>query len=441
MKLIVREHITAVAEPIKKVFNVTIDAVNNFGKIPMSIGIKKGDLIIFRGEGDPIRVPAGTVAGRILVTDPDSECGWSIVPNSSSSGSSVKLHNTTGVLVKGGTVVKISGDFDFVKATAADTAMLFVTAEDCAADTDVVCYGVANTICSVLCTTDAVAVNDQLHVSSTDGLAEAVSENGFAIALSAKAAGSVGVVDAIIVQNGFLPLNGGTISGNLEVTGDIKADSDIKAAGDADVTGGISAGGNVITAANFRSKNTNCDNTAASIPANQYNTWGYFDKNDAYYAFLEGIQRTTGTTELRIGSRRNIGGSNVDNSIELSVKNDGSKTVSVSDASAWLSALGLVPEHITLSGTNTKCSKFGCVVTVDLFDQMIANWQSSATIGTLPVGWRPKNTIRSYGKTINGIPDFEIQIRPNGVIEFVTMTGEGYPPGTPIYHYMTFVTA
>ena len=228
MKLIVREHITAVAEPIKKVFNVTIDAVNNFGKIPMSIGIKKGDLIIFRGEGDPIRVPAGTVAGRILVTDPDSECGWSIVPNSSSSGSSVTLHNTTGVLVKGGTVVKISGDFDFVKATAADTAMLFVTAEDCAADTDVVCYGVANTICSVLCTTDAVAVNDQLHVSSTDGLAETVSENGFAIALSAKAAGSVGVVDAIIVQNGFLPLNGGTISGDLRLaSARIKADSPV----------------------------------------------------------------------------------------------------------------------------------------------------------------------------------------------------------------------
>lgn len=223
MKLIVREHITAVAEPIKKVFNVTIDAVNNFGKIPMSIGIKKGDLIIFRGEGDPIRVPAGTVAGRILVTDPDSECGWSIVPNGSSSGSSVTLHNTTGVLVKGGTVVKISGDFDFVKATAADTAMLFVTAEDCAADTDVICYGVANTICSVLCNEDEVAIGDQLGVSSTDGLAHTVSGNGFAKALTAKESGSTGTVEAIIMQNGFLPLEGGTISGDLKIENGTRA--------------------------------------------------------------------------------------------------------------------------------------------------------------------------------------------------------------------------
>ena len=28
MKLIVREHIIAIAEPVKKVFNVTIDAIN-----------------------------------------------------------------------------------------------------------------------------------------------------------------------------------------------------------------------------------------------------------------------------------------------------------------------------------------------------------------------------------------------------------------------------
>ena len=86
MKLIVREHVNSIAEPVKKVYNVVIDAVNNYGKIPASIGEAKGDLIIFRGAGDPVRVAAGNVNGRILVTDNTKECGWDIVPNSSASG-------------------------------------------------------------------------------------------------------------------------------------------------------------------------------------------------------------------------------------------------------------------------------------------------------------------------------------------------------------------
>ena len=217
MKLIVREHIIAIAEPVKKVFNVTIDAINAYGKIPASIGIKKGDLIVFRGEGDPVRLPAGNVNGRILVTDDTTETGWAIIPNSSSSGSSVTLNNITGTLVKGGTVVKIQSDYDFVKATSADTSTLFVTGDDCPAGVDVVCYGVANTICSVLCTEDEVAIGDQLGVSSTDGLAHTVSGNGFAKALTAKESGSTGTVEAIIMQNGFLPLEGGTINGDLKI--------------------------------------------------------------------------------------------------------------------------------------------------------------------------------------------------------------------------------
>ena len=217
MKLIVREHVTAVAEPIKKVFNITIDAVNNFAKIPMSIGLVKGDLIAFRGSGDPVRLPVGNVAGRVLTADPDAESGMSWQPPAGGSGSSVTLHNITGVLVPGGTVVKINTGYDFVKATSADTTMLFVTADDCAAGDDVACYSTANTICSVLCTSDAVAVNDKLCVSSTDGVAEATSGDGFAVALSAKAAGSAGPVDAMIVQAGFLPLIGGTVTGNVTI--------------------------------------------------------------------------------------------------------------------------------------------------------------------------------------------------------------------------------
>lgn len=311
MKLIVREHITAIAEPIKKVYNVTIDAVNNFGKIPASIGEKKGDLIIFRGPGDPIRIPAGTIAGRILVTDPDSECGWSVVPNSSSSGSSVTLHNITGLLVKGGTVVKISSDYDFVKATSADTSMLFVTAEDCAADADVVCYGVANTICSVLCSTDAVAVNDQLHVSSTDGHAETVESNGFAVALSAKAAGSVGVVDAVIVQNGFLPLSGGTLAGNVELSNTrVKANSVI-------------------------------DEDEAPSSDIWYAPLEWYDADGNLIGHVELFQDTSNNMGMQLGIRRFINGAWTWKQLMFFVDTSGNMSYSFQDSAAARSALGL----------------------------------------------------------------------------------------------------
>lgn len=215
MKLVVREFVTAVAEPIKKVYNVTIDAVNNFGKIPASIGLAKGDLIVFRGEGDPIRLPAGSVAGRVLTVNPDAEGGVDWQPGGGGSGTSATLHNITGGIVPGGTVVKISSGYNFIKATQADTELLFVTAADCDADSDVTCYGTSNMICSVLCTSGAVAVGDRLAVSATAGLAETVSEGGFCRALEDKAAGSAGAVTAIIIQAGFLPLGGGTMQGPI----------------------------------------------------------------------------------------------------------------------------------------------------------------------------------------------------------------------------------
>lgn len=215
MKLIVRERVTLIAEPVKKVYNITIDAINAYGKIPASIGLRKGDIIVFRGEGDPVRLNAGTVAGRVLTADPDSETGLAFLPGGGSGGGTVTLHNITGVAVPGGTVVKIYSGYDFIKATQADTSLLFVTGEDCAADADVVCYGTSNMVCSVRCTEDAVSVGDQLAVSSTDGVAEAVAEGGFCKALTGKASGAAGAVEAIIIQAGFLPISGGTMQGPI----------------------------------------------------------------------------------------------------------------------------------------------------------------------------------------------------------------------------------
>lgn len=222
MKLVVTEHVNNIIEVETTTYHITIDVIDAYDRIPVTIGLMKGDLIGFRGAGDPVRIASGSVDGRILAVDHTTESGWAVIPNSSSSGSSVTLHNATGTIVPGGTVVKISSGYDFVKATSSDTENLYVTADDCDDDADVACYGVANMICQILCTADAVVIGDMLGVSSTNGIAETVLTNGFAKALTAKASGSVEAVDAIIIQSGFLPLTGGTISGNLEVTGTAK---------------------------------------------------------------------------------------------------------------------------------------------------------------------------------------------------------------------------
>jgi hypothetical protein len=45
-------------------------------KIPALVGLTKGDIIVFAGEGDYRRLPVGT-AGQVLTADPTAELGVS----------------------------------------------------------------------------------------------------------------------------------------------------------------------------------------------------------------------------------------------------------------------------------------------------------------------------------------------------------------------------
>ena len=74
MKLIVIEHIDSVAEPVKEYNNVYIDPTNSIDKISAELGLAKGDIIVFRGPGDPVRLPIGT-DGQILVADSTEPLG------------------------------------------------------------------------------------------------------------------------------------------------------------------------------------------------------------------------------------------------------------------------------------------------------------------------------------------------------------------------------
>ena len=71
MRFIIREPNTNT----EKVYSVSgPDTIDGYTKIPKSIGQMKGDIIVFRGEGDPIRLPVGQ-DGQVLVADSTTETG------------------------------------------------------------------------------------------------------------------------------------------------------------------------------------------------------------------------------------------------------------------------------------------------------------------------------------------------------------------------------
>lgn len=57
----------------KYVYEVDVDA-SNANSIPISMGMMKGDILVFRGENDIVRLPVGT-SGQVLTADPTAELG------------------------------------------------------------------------------------------------------------------------------------------------------------------------------------------------------------------------------------------------------------------------------------------------------------------------------------------------------------------------------
>lgn len=71
MKYVVHEPTTGKKEVYRVSGPGTIDGVT---KIPKAIGQMKGDIIVFRGEGDPVRLPVGS-NGQVLVADSTAAAG------------------------------------------------------------------------------------------------------------------------------------------------------------------------------------------------------------------------------------------------------------------------------------------------------------------------------------------------------------------------------
>lgn len=72
MKMIVRENVNHIAEPVKKAYSIYVDILEK--PLRKSIGLVKGDIIVFTGNGTAVRLPVGT-DGQVLTVDSTTETG------------------------------------------------------------------------------------------------------------------------------------------------------------------------------------------------------------------------------------------------------------------------------------------------------------------------------------------------------------------------------
>lgn len=74
MKLIVKEHINAVVQPIIKRFSIVTEATDSVNRIPLGIGLQKGDILVYEDVGKIHRLPVGN-DGQVLMADSTAELG------------------------------------------------------------------------------------------------------------------------------------------------------------------------------------------------------------------------------------------------------------------------------------------------------------------------------------------------------------------------------
>ena len=137
---------------------------------------------------------------------------------------------------------------------------------------------------------------------------------------------SLVVGDIPDLSDTYLPLTGCTVNGSVTATGNIIANSTIYAQD-----------------AHMDIKRTSLDTTAANngISADSYLYHGWIDKNSKFSGWCGNIAYTDGRIATQLAARRVNGSTNLDNILVLAVNPNGSRTVTVSDAAPWRSALGL----------------------------------------------------------------------------------------------------
>lgn len=225
----------------------------------------------------------------------------------------------------------------------------------------------------------------------------------------------------------YLPLAGGTLTGELNADRDNVLTSH--------------AGGVDVSAA---------DNGVSTLKGKAIR---FLDANDVAFGFLQTLARPSGQVQTRLFARKVVGGSDVNNGIDLNVDKDGSRSVTLSAPDAWRTALGLDPQQTGATAdtawlSNATASNFFVAKTGNSAVLRVAGVKmaqalphgSNKTVGTLPDGYT------AFCPT-NGVL-FDISVGAVGMISvsgssiiFRNTTGASIAAGTGFYGSVAFITA
>lgn len=164
--------------------------------------------------------------------------------------------------------------------------------------------------------------------------------------------------DAVLLGNGGLTIVGaGESAANLwTALGVTAGDETLHLASDNSIqlhancgtianrqTVAITANGSIIGPNNHAIKLADVDSSASDngVSATTYRYHSFLDESDRYIGWLGTTVATSGNITTSLAARTRNGSANLDNVLSLGVTKSGTRTVSVSDAGVWRSALGL----------------------------------------------------------------------------------------------------
>lgn len=124
------------------------------------------------------------------------------------------------------------------------------------------------------------------------------------------------------------------------------------------------------------------------VSANTYRSFGALDVNDQYYFFCEGGVKTDGSTVATLAARNYGTGAAVNNAVNLTVANDGTRSVSFTESAPWRTALGL-------GDTPTSVTTITSVITVNSTNATISsvNYKQWGKVASVKIAWTNKSAI------------------------------------------------
>ena len=203
MNLIITETVGSLATIETLVTNLTIAPFDvGAGAVPLSTVLAAGDLIIGTGSGAVTRLGTGSTGTALVSNGVAVAPSWQAVGG----GGSSTLTNQSGADVAAGDVLIFDAGHDSAFATttvSSDARVLGVAGDVISAGASGAVYSIAGSKAVVNCDTAAVSRGDWLVSSSSLGKATSAGSYkpaaGFAIAMTAKSAGSSGTVTAMIM--------------------------------------------------------------------------------------------------------------------------------------------------------------------------------------------------------------------------------------------------